>query len=238
MNEDSIDDDTSIQSSIIQGCNYEVDEDEDDNMFDMVISLLLTEGMLEEDIEKKWGGSRPGKAPNKDRDFQGAADRLIKHYFSGDSSVYDENDFLRRFRMERSTLRKIYEAIAGKGIFEHRYDCTGKAGIHPIVRITACLRVLMYGNSPDAFDEGFQIAGSTLIKSVREFAAKIIEHFGEAYLNRPPTQQELERILTINKNRGFPGLVACWDCKHFGRIVRYIWQDNTLDIKGMRPLLF
>ena len=35
----------------------------------------------------KRGGSRKGKAWNKDRDFQFAYDELIKNYFSGDDSV-------------------------------------------------------------------------------------------------------------------------------------------------------
>jgi Plant transposon protein len=150
----------------------------------------------------------------------------MRHYFIGDNSVYDENDFRRRFRMDSIVFEKIYNAIAGEGIFAQRYDCTNKAGIHPLVRITACLRVLSYGNCVDAYDESFQIAESTLIDSVKTFALTIIEKFGAAYLNRPPTEEELERILVINNNRGFPGLVASWDCKHF------VWKNCPVYLAG------
>lgn len=224
MNEDNSDDDT--QSSLASGSSLSTtqdnqrnvsaaDEDSDDDFFDAALSLLLAEGVMEDDLEKYWGGSRPGKAPNKHRDFEGAANRLIRHYFSGDNSTYSEVDFKRRFRMERDVFQRIYTTITGDGMFAQRYDCTNKIGIHPLVRLTACLRVLMYGSCADLFDESFEIAESTLLLSVKAFCTSIIEHFGTAYLNRPPNEQELERILAINHKRGFPGLVASWDCKHF-----------------------
>jgi hypothetical protein len=45
----------------------------------------------------KQGGSMPGKATNKNRDFEDAYQRLIRDYFSGINSVYDEVDFEQRF---------------------------------------------------------------------------------------------------------------------------------------------
>lgn len=45
-------------------------------------------------------------------------------------------------------------------------------------------------------------------------------------MNRPPNQEEKERILTINENRGFPGLIACWDCKHFQ------WKNCPIGLAG------
>jgi hypothetical protein len=40
-----------------------------------------------------WGGSSPGKAPNKSRDFSGAHKKLVEQYFSGEASIYNEVDF-------------------------------------------------------------------------------------------------------------------------------------------------
>jgi hypothetical protein len=39
-----------------------------------------------------WGGSSPGKTPNKSRDFSGAHKKLVEQYFSGEASIYNEVD--------------------------------------------------------------------------------------------------------------------------------------------------
>ena len=47
--------------------------------------------------KRKHGGSVPGKAPNKKRDFAGAYNRLVKN----------EIDFERRFPMPREVFNRI-----------------------------------------------------------------------------------------------------------------------------------
>jgi hypothetical protein len=47
----------------------------------------------DEEETPTWGGSVPGKAANKKRDFAGAYDTLKKQYFMGVESVYNEIDF-------------------------------------------------------------------------------------------------------------------------------------------------
>ena len=66
----------------------------------LILDLLGFAAAVEEDDEMSdadetpvWGGSRPGKARNKDRDFMGARKKLVEHYFSGKESVYNEIDF-------------------------------------------------------------------------------------------------------------------------------------------------
>jgi hypothetical protein len=50
------------------------------------------------DEGRKWGeGSRIGKAGNKSRNFNGAYERLLKNYFIGTESTYNESDFECRF---------------------------------------------------------------------------------------------------------------------------------------------
>jgi len=96
------------------------DDDDGDDVAEFAIAALLLE---EEDYPRQQrGGSYPGKAPNKKRDFEGAADNLIRQYFSGDDSVYSENDFRRRFRMDRKVFEKIYSTIVGEGTFAWRYN--------------------------------------------------------------------------------------------------------------------
>jgi hypothetical protein len=212
--------------------------DEDDEMLQMFfasaaraqnsIELLLEEmNDDDDDSEEGWGGSRPGRAKNKARDFAGAYQRLVHNYFSGPASKYDENDFERRFRMPRSVFNKIQEKIIGKGLFEHRkMNLSGRKGIHPLVRLTACLRRLAYGDSSDREDENLEIAKSTVDESLKCFNRLMKNEFGAHYLNRCPSPAEIRRSVTINSGRGFPGMFASWDCKHFS------WKNCPVALAG------
>ena len=78
--------------------------------FDEVMLGAFNDSASEEE-EKQWGGSRQGKAPNKDRDFQDAYNRFVRMYFNGRQSTYNEKDFERRFRCPRSVFNKIHCAL-------------------------------------------------------------------------------------------------------------------------------
>ena len=105
-------------------------------------------------------------------------------------------------------------------------DCTGKKGIHPLVRLVSCFRILSYGDSSDRSDEYLQISGTVASDSFKEFCRLIVEKFGSEYLNRCPTDEEKEQVLSLMKRRGFPGCFASWDCKHF------IWEKCPLRLAG------
>lgn len=45
---------------------------------------------------------RLAKAANKERDFKAANEQVMKDYFSGPDSIYNERDFERRFRVPRT----------------------------------------------------------------------------------------------------------------------------------------
>ena len=68
-------------------------------MMRCIIEVVLEELMdsSADDDSYHWGGSQPGKSPNKDRDFAGAHEQLTKDYFSGQNSVYDDQDFNHHF---------------------------------------------------------------------------------------------------------------------------------------------
>ena len=167
-----------------------------------------------DDRQRKWGGSYPGRAPNKPRDFLGGYERVVKDYFSGEDSVYDEIDFERRWVLERENFNKVRDAIIGKGSFVYRENATKKPQIHPLCRILACIRVLSYGSSADSVDDYLRIGESTTNAAVKEFARLIIENFESEYLGYPE-EDELRRVLEFNERRGFPGMFASWDCSHW-----------------------
>ena len=90
-----------------------------------------------------------------------------------------------------------------------------ETGIHPLVRMVACWQWLTYGDASDRSDKNFQISGTSLDDLFKEFCVILIQEFGQEYLNQCPTTKEIKQTLRVNSNRGFPGLFASWDCKHF-----------------------
>jgi hypothetical protein len=111
--------------------------------------------------------------------------------------------------MPRAVFNRIKEAIIGKGLFCKKVaNFSGKKGIHPLVRLTACIRRLAYGDSADLDDENLYMAESTINMSLKQFNKLMIEEFGAQYLNCCPSAAEIERVMTINAGRGFPGMFA------------------------------
>jgi hypothetical protein len=77
-----------------------------------IVGNLFIDSDSSDDDENGWGGSMQGKAPNKNRDC--AYQCLVKNYFCGTDSKFDEKDFERRFRMPRAVFNRIAERIIGK----------------------------------------------------------------------------------------------------------------------------
>ncbi|KAG7336622.1 plant transposon protein [Nitzschia inconspicua] len=173
------------------------------------------------------GGSVSGRIVIK-RDFEAAYKRLCEQYFNGDESLYTAQQFKRRYRVSPSIFEKVYQQLLGKGVFRRpdKLDACGRKGIHPLVRMTAAFRVLAYGCGADREDENLSIGESTVHDAVKSFCKLLIQEFGDEYLNRTPTVAERNRILKHNKTRGFPGLFASWDCKHF------VWDNCPVALQG------
>ena len=81
--------------------------------------------------------------------------------------------------------------------------------------MVACWQRLSYGDASDQSDENFQILETSLDDSFKDFCIILLQEFGGEYLHQCPTNDEIKRTLRVNSNRGFPGLFASWDCKHF-----------------------
>ena len=168
-----------------------------------VVAAMMAADSSDEDEPGPWGGSHPGKLPNKNRNFAVAYDCLVRDYFSGMDSVYDEQDFERRFRMPRCIFEKVQGGILGCGSFVQRTDCTGKPGIHPLCRLTAVLRMIAYGECADREDEYLRLSESVTSESVKEFARHMVDVvYGKQYLYQNPTEQERQQILKIFADRG------------------------------------
>ena len=167
-----------------------------------------------EQNEPVWGGSRPGRSPNKDRDFEGAHHRIVADYFNGTDSVYDETDFERRYLLERPNFNRLRDKILGQGSFVHGKNATGRAQIHPLVRLMACLHMFVSGCPADEVDQYYRIGESTARDAFVELAYLVVENFEDEFLGCPD-DDEIERMLEFNKRRGAPGMFGSWDCSHW-----------------------
>lgn len=114
----------------------------------------------------------------------------------------------------------------GVNPFIQKWDATGKKGIHPLVKLVSCFRIIAYGDSYDREDENLRLSKTSLRNIYRSFCKLILIHFGDEYLNRAPTEKESISLLKINKRRGFPGLLASWDCSHFE------WHKCPIQLHG------
>ena len=83
----------------------------------------------------------------------------------------------------------------------------------PNKKVTATLHMMTYGVPADYTDDNLAMAESTSIFYVKQFAKAIVEVFGVEYL-RAPNAQDTQRLLEMNKARGFPGMLRSIDCMH------------------------
>uniref|UniRef100_A0A0D3BE11 DDE Tnp4 domain-containing protein n=1 Tax=Brassica oleracea var. oleracea TaxID=109376 RepID=A0A0D3BE11_BRAOL len=88
------------------------------------------------------------------------------------------------------------------------------------------IRQLAYGGGSDTVDEYVRIGETTARRSLHNFAAGIIDLFGDEYLRRP-TPEDLQRLLYIGEQRGFPGMIGSIDCMHWE------WKNCPTAWKGM-----
>jgi hypothetical protein len=66
--------------------------------------------------------------------------------------------------------------------------------------------MLSYGIASDLVDKYMRMSELTCVESMHKFCRVIIEVFGEVYL-REPTMENTQRLLSINKKRGFPHML-------------------------------
>ncbi|XP_024004788.1 uncharacterized protein LOC112081949 [Eutrema salsugineum] len=73
---------------------------------------------------------------------------------------------------------------------------------------------MAYGTAADAVDEYLRLGASTALLCLENFTEGIISLFGDEYLRRP-TPDDLQRLLDLGEERGFPGMIGSIDCMHW-----------------------
>ena len=117
--------------------------------------------------------------------------------------------------MSQSLFLRIVEAVHNHDLYFHKKkDDVGRLGLSPLQKIIAAFRMLVYGLPVDATDEYVKIGESTTIESLKKFCRAIVEIFSEQYL-RSPNACDIARLLFIEKQRGFPGMLGSLYCMHW-----------------------
>ena len=156
----------------------------------------------------------------------GAYKLVVKHYFSGAASLYNEETFERRFGCPRVVVERVWQEVNGCHPFILMTNrATGKAGIRPLVRFVACFRMLVYGDCADRLDEGLQLSESVASEALKDFCGLVVEKF-DGYINKCPSAAHKVKVSELMGRRGFPGCFGSWDCKH------YFWENCPVALAG------
>uniref|UniRef100_A0A0D3BLV7 GRF-type domain-containing protein n=1 Tax=Brassica oleracea var. oleracea TaxID=109376 RepID=A0A0D3BLV7_BRAOL len=87
----------------------------------------------------------------------------------------------------------------------------GRSSLTPLQKCTAAIRQLAFGGGSDTVDEYVRIGETIARRSLHNFATGIIHLFGDEYLRRP-TPEDLQRLLYVGEQRGFPGMIGSIHC--------------------------
>jgi len=164
----------------------------------------------------RYRGSTTGRRGNKRRDIAAGLQCILRDYFGvgGLPPIYDERDFETRFRVPRAVLRRAYMAVKEEPFFQWRINATCKLQAHPLQKVVAAFRVIAYGKAADRADEYVRLSRTTIATSNKLLMDFIVKRLGPTYLRRP-NQDELNKIMERNKERGMPGCIGSLDCCHW-----------------------
>jgi hypothetical protein len=170
---------------------------------------------------------RSGRRRFVARNHEQGHQRLVADFFSEDP-VCNDQLFRTRYRMRRPLFLRIVHALGEwSTYFTRRRDGFYRQGLSPLQKCTAAIRMLTRGSPVDAVDEYVQIGESTAMECLERFAEGVIDKFGSEYL-RGPTSLDMQRLLQIGEDRGFPGMLGSIGCMH--------WEWDNCPSKWMRRL--
>tara|TARA_R110002050_G_scaffold109444_1_gene220442 strand:+ start:756 stop:1361 length:606 start_codon:yes stop_codon:yes gene_type:complete len=182
-------------------------DDEDEQM---VHDFLLQVAMIKQQSRERRSATLAG-LPKKRRTINRnkieAHNRIMADYFI-EKPLYSEELFRRRFRMSSRLFTFIQRTLEQhEKYFSYQKDCSGRPGATPLQKIVAAIRMIAYGEGGDRQDEYVKIGERTAHASRKEFCKSIVKHFETKYL-RKPTAQDVDRLLEVNRRRGFPGMLG------------------------------
>lgn len=141
-------------------------------------------------------------------------------------TVYNEEDFERRFRMPRDVLLRIFDAVKDQPSVWQRINATGRPQAHPMPKVVAVFRVIADGAAYDRADEYVRLSRSSIAVATKNLMSFIVRRFSPQYL-RQPLEDKLRAIMKRNAERGLPGCIGSIDCSHWR------WTSCPKGFQGM-----
>ena len=116
--------------------------------------------------------------------------------------------------MSRDLFVRIMNVVESyDDYFAQKRSAANVLGLSCFQKVTAAFRMLTYGVLADATDEYIRIGENTAIESLRRFVAAVVDLFEEEYL-RYPNKADTTRLLALDEQNGFPGMLGSIDCMH------------------------
>ncbi|XP_071677538.1 uncharacterized protein [Lolium perenne] len=141
--------------------------------------------------------------------------RLHADYFDRTNPVFPEKMFQRRYRMSRDLFMVILRGVRDYDpYFQCIPDATGALGFTSYQKCSVAIRMPSYGIVAEIFVEYHRMGERTCLESMYRFCQAVIVVFGQHYC-REPTFEDTRRMLSINKSRGFPGMIDNIDYIHW-----------------------
>jgi hypothetical protein len=185
-------------------------EANDDTEMMMVAAMLLHEHTS----RPMYRGSVKGRKANVKRNRERGHYQLYCDYFHPTRPIFDAQRFRHRYRMLRKLFLTIFNGVrAHDSYFTARPDATGKLGFTSYQKYSAAIRMLAYGVAGELIDECLRMRESTCLESIYKFCKAVIAVFSTVYL-REPTVEDTARLLSINEEREFLGMIGSVDCMH------------------------
>jgi len=98
--------------------------------------------------------------------------------------------------------------------FRRRINATGCPQAHPVQKVVAAFRMLVYGEAADRADDYVRPFRSTILFLVKCLVACIVSKWESTFLRRP-NNAELMTALYRNAERGFSGCMGLLDSSHW-----------------------
>ncbi|XP_068336510.1 uncharacterized protein [Pyrus communis] len=118
---------------------------------------------------------------------------LMNNYFNP-NSVYTKENFRHRFWMMHHVFERLLRDVQQK--------------------VTVAIRMMPYSSPVDSMDETQGMSESTCLDTLEQFCDIIIQVYKDEYL-REPNQEDLNRLLRKDEDRGFSGMMGSLDYMHW-----------------------
>lgn len=142
--------------------------------------------------------------------------------------TYPEVCFQRRFVVPLSFYFHMKTSLLQYNgtIWKQRCNGIGRPGHPTDVKILVGLRLLSSGAAMDTFDDMARMSETSIRFYFRTLIIDLICLYGTLFLNRFPSQSEMDSLHDRYMQLGFPGCVGAIDC------MKFIWKNCPKQLKG------